>query len=107
MLSLARTPGPLQGSHALADLIERVLPIAGVGPDLARPATQFDCLCPRSAHQHVRSIDLVEGAVPWPLVRDLVFLAADAHGEGFPLEAGDGLHAGYLEQIGDVLSVVD
>src|SRR6266571_5425148 len=97
----------LPSCRLLADLIERVSPIAGVWPDLARPAAQLDRLCPRSADQHVRTIDLVEGAVTRPLVCDLPFLAADAHGEGFALGAGDGLHARHLQKIGDVLGVVD
>src|SRR5712691_276201 len=97
----------LPSCRLLADLIECVPPIAGVWPDLAGPAAQLDRLCPRSADQHVRPLDLVEGAVTRPLVRDLLFLAADAHGEGFAFGAGDGLHAGHLEQIGYVLGVVD
>ena len=93
--------------QSLADLIERVPPIAGVGPDLAGPAPQFNRLGPRRADEHVWPLDLVEGAIPWPRVRDLLRCAADAHGEGFALDAGDGVDAGHLEQIGDVLGVID
>src|SRR5207249_1296703 len=38
---------------------------------------------------------------------DLLLLAANAHGKGFALGAGDGLHTGHLEQIRYVLGVVD
>src|SRR4030095_7657415 len=103
----SRTPELVHSCRSLADLIERVLPIAGVGPDLAPPAAQFDGLGPRRADQHVRPLDLVEGAIPRPRVYDLLLGAADAHGEGFALDAGDGVYARHLEQIGDVLGVVD
>src|SRR5262245_46072110 len=56
----------------LADLKERVLPIAGIGPDLARPAAQFDGMGPCRADQHVRPVDLVEGAIPRSRMRDLL-----------------------------------
>src|SRR5262245_54404084 len=40
-------PLGLPGGQPRAYLIERMLPIAGVGPDLTRPAAQFDGLGPR------------------------------------------------------------
>src|SRR5712691_11858600 len=97
----------LYGCRSLADLIERVLPIASVGPDLAGPAAQFDCLGPCRADQHVRPLDLVAGAVSWPCVRDLLLDTADAHGEGFALDASDGVDAGDCKQIGNMLGVID
>src|SRR5438034_11408847 len=81
----------------LANLKERVLPIAGVGPDLAGPAAQFDGLGPCRADQYVRSLDLIDGAIPWPRVHDLLLRAADAHGEGFALDTGDSVYAGHRE----------
>jgi hypothetical protein len=80
--------------------------MAGGGADLARPAAQGDRLGPRRADQPVWSIDLVEGAVPRPRMRDLLRRAADAHRQGFPRPAGDGPHPRALAQIGDVLGVV-
>src|SRR5262245_59033382 len=103
----SRTPELVHSCRSLADLIECVLPITGIGPDLARPAAQFDGLGPRWADQHVRPLDLVEGAIPRPRVCYLLLGAADAHGKGFTLDAGDGVYARHLEQIGDVLGVVD
>ena len=82
-------------------------PLAGVGSDLAQPVAQCDRLGPLRAAQHVRSIDLVEGAVPRSLMRDLVLRAADAHRKGGVLHAGDGPHPRDLEQSGAVLGVVD
>src|SRR4029453_7874567 len=102
-----RTPELVHRCRSLADLIECVLPIAGVGPDLTRPAAQFDGLGPRRTDQHVWPLDLVEGAIPRPRVYDLLLGAADAYCEGFALDAGDGVYARHLEQIGDVLGVVD
>src|SRR5215510_11521565 len=97
----------LYGGRLLAALREGMPPIAGGGSDLARPAAQFDRLGPLRADQHVRAIDLVEGAGPRPLMRDLLLRAADAHRQGFALHAGDDPHPRDLEQIGDVLGVVD
>src|SRR5262249_46846471 len=73
----------------------------------ARPAALLDRLGPCCTDQHVRPINLVEGTVPRPRVRDLLHYAADAHGEGFALDAGDSVYAGHREQIGDVFGVVD
>src|SRR5262245_14558304 len=94
----SRTPDLVHSCRSLADLIERVLPIAGVRPDLALPATQFDGLGPRLADQHVQSLELVETAIPRPRIYDLLRRTDDAHDEGLTLDADDSVNARHTEQ---------
>jgi hypothetical protein len=40
-------------------------------------------------------------------MRDLLLCPANAHGEGFTLDAGDGVDAWHLQKIGDMLGIVN
>ena len=92
---------------ALAQPVERVPPITGEWPDLGSPTPRFDSLRPFAAHQHLRIVDLVDGAIARPVVRDALFLAADADREGLSLKARDGMDARDLQEVRHVLGVVD
>src|SRR5215831_18367777 len=82
-------------------------PIVRERPHLARPAAVFDRLGPRRADKDVGAVDLVNRAVAWAVMRDLLLSAADAHGEGLSCHPRHRAYARHLEKIGDVLGVVD
>src|SRR5262245_49877585 len=76
-------------------------------PHLARPAAVLDRLGPRRADKDVGAVDLVNRAVAWAVMRDLLLGAADAHGEGLSCHPRHRAYARHLEKVGDVLGVVD
>src|SRR5438094_325838 len=65
----------------LAHLVKRVPAVVREGPHLARPAAFLDRLRPLRADENVRAVDLVDRAMAWAVMRDLLLGAADAHGE--------------------------
>src|SRR3984893_7351169 len=77
----------------LAELLERMPPVAGERPHLTWPVPGFAGLRPFAAHQDTRAIDLIESAVARAHPFDPPFLAADADDERLCLDAGDGMHA--------------
>src|SRR6266404_1462577 len=84
---------------ALAHLVKRVPPVVREGPHLARPAAFFDRLRPPWADEDVGPVDLVYRAVAWAVMRDLLLVAADAHGEVLSRHPCHGAHAGALEML--------
>src|SRR5439155_9293938 len=91
----------------LAHLVKCMPPVAREGAHLARPAAFFDRLGPLWADNDVRAINLVDRAVAWAIMRDLLLGTADAHGEVLSGHPRHRAYARYLEKIGDVLAVVD
>src|SRR6266851_5918930 len=88
--------------------VERVLAVARVRPHLRRPPPLLHRLRPRLADQHVRALDLVEGAILWRVLdHDRLELPADAHGERLQLVARDRHHPRDGQQARHVLPVVD
>src|SRR5262249_36602344 len=94
-------------SGVLAHLVKGMPPIVRERPHLARPAAVFDRLGPRRADKDTRVVNLVNRAVAWAVMRDLLLGAADAQGEGLSCHPRHRAYARHLEKIGDVLGVVD
>src|SRR6202035_2235884 len=78
---LIRKPVSTFRDHALAQLVERVPPVAGVGTHLAGPAPCFGGLRPFPADQNMRPIDLVERGIARTILRDPLLFAADIQDE--------------------------
>src|SRR5271169_315528 len=91
----------------LTQPIERMPPVAGEGPHFTRPTPRFGSLRPFAAHQNLRTVDLIKGAMARAVMGDTLFFAADADGERLALHARDSVHARHFQEIGHVLSVVD
>src|SRR5580693_1645807 len=91
----------------LAQLVERVPPVAGVGAHLAGPAPSFGGLRPFAADQHMGPVDLVERRIARTILRDPLLLPADVEDERLTRHAGRGMDARHLQKIGYVLAVVD
>src|SRR5262245_17484600 len=75
---------------------------------LARPAPRLAGLHPLRAHEHVRPIDLINGAIGRPPGANQLFFAPDVELDGWlGLDAPRPMHAWYLPQIGNVLLIID
>jgi hypothetical protein len=90
----------------LTYLVERMPPVACEWSHLGGPASRFDSFSPFTTHQDVRTIDFVDCGMARTIMRDHSFFAADAYDERLTLHARDGVHARYLQEIGDVFGVV-
>src|SRR6516162_6683891 len=77
------------------------------GPYVRRPAALFDRVRPFLADKDVRTVNLVYRAVMRAVMRYLLLGAADAHGKGLSSHPCHCAHTGYLEKIGNMLSIVD
>src|SRR5579864_936782 len=77
------------------------------GPYLRRPAALFDRVRPFRADKDVRTVNLVYRAITRAVMRYLLLGAADAHDKGLSSHPGHRAHTGYLEKIGNMLSIVD
>src|SRR5258708_9278737 len=93
--------------RALAHLVKCVPPVVREGPHLAWPAAFLDRLRPPRADEDMGPVDLVDRAVAWAVMRDLLLGAADAHGEVLSRHQRPGPHSRHLVTIGDVLGIVD
>jgi hypothetical protein len=76
-------------------------------PYLGRPAALFDRVRPFLADKDVRIVNLVYRAITRAVMRYLLLGAADAHGKGLSSHPCHSANTGYLEKIGNMLSIVD
>src|SRR5579864_882549 len=105
-------PSPGPRSHnpcaaVLAHLVNCMLSVVREGPYLGRPAALFDRVRPFLADKDVRTVNLVYRAITRAVMRYLLLGAADAHGKGLSRHPCHPAHTGYLEKIGNMLSIVD
>src|SRR6516165_1288315 len=99
---------PLTGSFGqLAHLVKRMPSVVREGPYLGRPASHFDRVRPFLADKDVRTVNLVYRTITRAVMRYFLLGAANAHGKGLSRHQCHSAYTGYLEKIGNMLSIVD